>query len=143
MPSVQETPRIGIAAMTSWGEAGNWLSAEGLSAALTERLPSATVEVQPCDVLVPECREVGSAIKKATLAGRTAAERAAGYSAALDGLLTRFPAGAERRPGHAPGPDLGRVVEWIERFEPDVLVGTKGVITRTLAAACRVLGRRI
>lgn len=133
---------IAIAAMTSWGEAGNWLSAQSLAATIASRAPGANVTVRAADELIPAFADVGRAIKAATLDSGGPRERYDRYAAVLHRLGERFPAGFENRPRGPQAADLEPLAAWIRSTRPDVLIATKGVICRGLLAATRLAGIR-
>lgn len=133
---------IGIVAMTSWGEAGNWLSARSLAATIARGAPGAAVRLQAADELLPVFAEAGASIKAATLRSGGPRERHDRYAAVLDGLGARFPPGLEERPGPWAA-ELEALAEWIGSTAPDVLIGTKGIICRALLAAARLAGMRV
>lgn len=132
--------RIGIVTMKSWGEAGNWLSAKSLEAAITGAVPDATVTVQAADALVPMFLRTGEAIKAATIGSRGPGERQERYAAVLGDLGARLPPGFEERAGDA---EFAGLAEWITATAPDLLIATKGVICRALLAAVRLAGARL
>ncbi|MGH3783272.1 MAG: hypothetical protein ACRDRO_22310 [Pseudonocardiaceae bacterium] len=132
--------RILIATMTSWGEAGNWLSAKSLEATIARAAPGASVTVQAADELVPAFRQTGRAIKAATLNSGGPEERKDRYAAVLRALGERFPPGFEERSDGAPTGELNRLADWIAGTKPDLLIATKGVLCRALLAASRLAG---
>jgi UDP-N-acetylglucosamine:LPS N-acetylglucosamine transferase len=120
--------KILVLAMTSWGEAGNWLSGRSLAVTLTAALPDAEVELEAADRLLPGFRAVGDAIKSATVGSRSPAERFSRYAAVLEQLEQQFP------------PDLEQLVRRLEEDPPDVVIGTKGIICRAAIEALRLAG---
>jgi UDP-N-acetylglucosamine:LPS N-acetylglucosamine transferase len=135
--------RILVASMTTWGEKGNWLSGAGLAATLRSRCPEGAVELVPAEELVPELAAVGKAIKSVTLESRGTRERFERYAGVLEGLEGSFPFGFEDEPGLHEGmaEKLARLVDYLKKFQPDVVIGTKGLICRLLLAAGRLAGR--
>jgi len=131
---------IGIVAMTSWGEAGNWLSAKSLETTIRRAVPNATVLVHAAEELVPRFAEVGQAIKVATLNSSGREDRGERYAAVLDTLASRFPPGSEDDVSGAFAAEVARAVEWVSATKPDLLIGTKGIICRALHAATRLAG---
>ena len=135
--------RIVIVTMTSWGEAGNWLSAKSLEATIARAAPGCAVTVQAADELVPAFAQTGQAIKAATLNSRGPQERRNRYAAVLHALGERFPRGFEERPDGAPALEISGLADWIAATRPDLLIATKGVLCRALLAATRLAGIRV
>ena len=75
-----------IVSMTTWGEMGNWLSGKSLGATLAACLPTASVQVEAAESLVPRFQPIGASIKGVTLSSQTPEQRFERYAAILHGL---------------------------------------------------------
>jgi hypothetical protein len=134
--------RILIVSMTTWGEMGNWLSGKALAGALARLTRDAEVQIEAAETLIPRFAATGAAIKEATTASASPVERFARYSEVLRGLEVVLPPGIETAP-HAYPPlaaELEPLRARLAANPPDLVIGTKGVICRTLAAALRLAG---
>jgi len=134
--------RILIVSMTTWGEMGNWLSGKGLAGALARLAPHAEIEIEAAEPLIPRFAATGAAIKEATTASGSPEERFARYSEVLRGLEAVLPPGIETDPGAHPSlaAELEPLCARLRAKPPDLVIGTKGVICRILAAALRLEG---
>ncbi len=131
-----------IVSMTTWGEMGNWLSGKSLETTLTACLPDTSVRIEAAENLIPRFQAVGAAIKQATLDSQTPQERFDRYAAVLRGLEPLFPVGFEDDPRRFPelADELQTLVNYLRAEQPDLVIGTKGVICRALLGALRLAG---
>jgi UDP-N-acetylglucosamine:LPS N-acetylglucosamine transferase len=136
------SPRVAIYAMRTWGELGNLLVARTLKAAI-ESAGGFTVELFEAEDYCPTLRQTGEEIR--LLSQRTAADPPAkrgGYLAIIHSLEERFPAGFEVADPVAE-PVLAES-ELLRRHllatRPDLVIGTKGIISRLLLTAARGAG---
>lgn len=136
------TSLIHIYAMRTWGELGNLLAAKTLGGVLASQIPEARVQVFEAEMFLPRFLEAGEAIKNITLTSSTAAERRTRYLAFMESLEAVFHAGFEDAPDAFWQQELRDWTAHLETTQPDVVIGTKGVISRVLLAAVAITGQR-
>ena len=131
-----------ILAMRTWGELGNLLAARTLASALTSELPGVEVEVLEAEALFPRFARIGAAIEGIAKMPCEPAERHGNYLSFMTQLEEVFPHDLEarERPLGMLDPELDRLVEHFGSTRPDLVVGTKGVISRLCLAALRRAG---
>ncbi|GGK06719.1 hypothetical protein GCM10010123_40610 [Pilimelia anulata] len=134
-------PRIRIVSMRTWGELGNLLAGHTLAAHLRAGLPGAVVDVVEGEELYPPFAGVGAAIRDLVRAGLPPDGVRAGYLRIMDGLTRTLPPDFEAEPPPALRRDLGAVAAHLDRDRPDLVIGTKGVLSRLCHAALHRSGR--
>jgi hypothetical protein len=137
---MSEAPtRILICAMRTWGELGNLLAARTLAAAIEEADPDTTTEVIAGDDVVAPLAQTGGEIRSVSCGSADARERRSGYMAIMARVEAAYPSGFEAQDGW-PAPlaeQIERLAAEIVSHEPDVIIGTKGILTRLCVAAAR------
>jgi hypothetical protein len=130
--------RIVIVAMASWGELGNILAARRLATCLNDVL-DASIDVFKAEDIVPEFARIGARIEEIAKANVEWTTRLEQYRDSMRGLESVFYEGFET--DHIVrgrlSSDIQRVGELIRTTKPDLLVGTKGLISRLLLAGLR------
>lgn len=131
--------RVAVVAMRSWGEFGNRLAAERIRAVLIRQLPSVEISVWDAEDLVPKLEDAGREIRKITLGTRTVAQRSSRYMALMRRLARDFPPGFELRPpaAFAFRAELAALSDRFDERRLDLVIGTKGLISRLCLAAVR------
>jgi hypothetical protein len=133
------TRSVQVISMRTWGELGNLLAGQTLAATLAAGLDRANVTLVEAETLFPQFAEAGAAIRELVAARLPADEVWAGYLRLMADFAGRLPAGLDEDP--VPAATAGRlalVVEHFARTKPDLVIGTKGVISRLSHAALRV-----
>ncbi|MFF3855588.1 hypothetical protein [Micromonospora sp. NPDC002575] len=135
------TRSVQVVSMRTWGELGNLLAGRTLAAALAAGLAEADVTVVEAETIFPQFAEAGAAIRELVAARLPADEVRAGYLRLMADFTGRLPAGLDDDPvPPATAERLASVVAHFTRTRPDLVIGTKGVITRLCHAALRVAG---
>ena len=131
--------KIQIYSMGSWGELGNRLAAETLGDLIREAFPTAHVAADNIENSCPTFAAIGQRILALTLDSTDASQRSLRYVKLMEEVAkTYFP--SEFDLGLLPesiSEDVRRLRDILASTTPDLVIGTKGVISRTLAAARR------
>jgi glycosyltransferase involved in cell wall biosynthesis len=134
--------RIEIVAMRTWGEFGNLLAAQRLARVLAAQLPGAEVNVREAEDFLPRLEAAGAEIRDITITSPTPAVRTARYLALMDRVRAAYPDGLEALdPAQLPfRAELEPLAAHLRAAEPDLVIGTKGVISRLCHAALALGG---
>ncbi|GAA2220482.1 hypothetical protein ACFY2R_28370 [Micromonospora olivasterospora] len=133
------TRSVQVISMRTWGELGNLLAGRTLAATLAAGLEKADVTVVEAETIFPQFAEAGAAIRELVAARLPADEVRAGYLRLMADFTGRLPADLDDDPVPAATAErLAPVVEHFTRTKPDLVIGTKGVISRLSHAALRV-----
>ncbi|MEV6706581.1 hypothetical protein [Micromonospora wenchangensis] len=133
------TRSVQVISMRTWGELGNLLAGRTLAATLAAGLDDVDVTVVEAETIFPQFAEAGAAIRELVAARLPADEVRAGYLSLMADFTDRLPDGLDDDPVPAATADrLTAVVEHFARTKPDLVIGTKGVISRLSHAALRV-----
>ncbi|MFY1622034.1 hypothetical protein ACN261_21740 [Micromonospora sp. WMMD723] len=133
------TRSVQVISMRTWGELGNLLAGRTLAATLAAGLDDVDVTVVEAETIFPQFAEAGAAIRELVAARLPADEVRAGYLRLMADFTSRLPGGLDDDPVPAATADrLTAVVEHFARTKPDLVIGTKGVISRLSHAALRV-----
>lgn len=137
-------PRIHVVSPRTWGEFGNYLAATRFAQVLRDHL-DAEVSLWEAETFLPWVGDIGARIRETTLTSPDAATRTRRYLALMDELAAAWPRDVETAP--SPGPDRQRKLEGLvahlHTSRPDLIVGTKGFISRLCLAAARTAGGRV
>jgi hypothetical protein len=135
---------VQIISMRSWGELGNLLAGRTLAATLAPELPGTSVEVWEAESLFPRFAPIGEEIRR-VVGDRLPPERTRqAYLRVMAGLVEALPPGFEAA-AELPEPlatEIAPLAAHLAATRPDVVVGTKGVISRLCLAALRRSGHR-
>ncbi|WP_432906533.1 hypothetical protein ACQP1S_12740 [Micromonospora matsumotoense] len=133
------TRSVQVISMRTWGELGNLLAGRTLAATLAAGLDDAEVTVVEAETLFPQFAEAGAAIRELVAARLPADEVRAGYLRLMTDFTDRLPAGLDDDPLPAATVDrLAPVADHFAQTKPDLVIGTKGVISRLSHAALRI-----
>lgn len=126
-----------ILSMRTWGEMGNWLSGHALAEALACEMPSWQVEQLATDHLVPRLAEAGAQIRRLTKQHTQPRPRFIAYTQLMERLTSEYPPGFEEASSIPAdlSADLQILSNTITASEPDIVIGTKGIICRLALAA--------
>jgi hypothetical protein len=134
-------PVIQIIAMRSWGELGNLLAARTLAPALTEGLGNVRVQVLEAEDFFPRLASIGARIERLARAEVAPADRRMRYLQLLAPLAERFFSGFEvADASRSLAGELELLVRHLQRTQPDVVIGMKGLVSRLCLAAARRAG---
>lgn len=136
------TKTIQIIAMRTWGELGNLLAAKILAGVLGQQLPEVNIQVIEAETLLPRFGPIGATISKIAKTPGEPASRYQQYMAMMDQVAEVFYQGFEVDTP-IKGPLASEIQAFVEHFrqtKPDLVVGTKGVISRVCLAALRQAG---
>lgn len=136
------TGRIQVLGMRTWGEFGNILAATRLARVIEAQHPDCVVELYEAEEFFPRFEEIGAEIRALTVESPDAATRARRYLALMSRLAAEFPQGFEAGDPRALTfvSALESLAGHFRRTRPDVVVGTKGVISRVAQSALRLAG---
>lgn len=127
----------------SWGQLGNLNSASRLAQKLeAQKLENMQFLVQPIEDCCPLVAIAGEAMRSVTATSRTPKDRQRRYMEIIDDLNARFPAGFESDPAFVHD-DIDLLASHIDVFNPDLIIATKGFLSRLAYAATRRLERTI
>lgn len=135
-------PGIEIVAMRTWGELGNLLAAKTLAAALGEGADGLPCQVVEAESLFPRFAGIGESIRRVATTPAAPQVRFRRYLDLMDEIAPLFPPGLEEA-DVLPEPLESEIRPMAEHFaatRPDLVVGTKGVISRLCRAALRRAG---
>ncbi|MEU7959345.1 hypothetical protein [Micromonospora humida] len=133
------TRSVQVISMRTWGELGNLLAGRTLAATLAAGLDDVDVTVVEAETIFPQFAEAGAAIRELVAARLPADEVRAGYLSLMADFTGRLPGGLDDDPVPAATADrLAAVVEHFATTKPDLVIGTKGVISRLSRAALRI-----
>lgn len=133
--------RIQVISPRTWGEFGNYLAASRFTNVLRDHI-DARVTLYEAESMLPWVGEVGGRIRTITLTSPDTATRTERYLALMAELAVRWPAGFEA--GTLPTASADQLAGLVAHFRattPDLVVGTKGFITRLCLAAIRLADR--
>ncbi|MFI9202959.1 Moenomycin biosynthesis protein MoeGT1 [Streptomyces sp. NPDC053048] len=137
-------PRIHVISPRTWGEFGNYLAATRFARVLEEHL-DAEVSLWEAESMLPWVGDIGARIRDITLTSPTPATRTERYLALMDELAKDWPRDVEVAP--LAGTERERRLEGMaghfRKHAPDLVVGTKGFISRLCVAAVRLAGGRV
>jgi len=129
---------------SSWGQLGNLNSARRLASHLNERMEGWSFAVEPVEQHLPFVAEIGQQMRHLAKATQDPRERRERYKACIAQIAQDFPPGFERggtaRRGEA---ELGAFAGYIATAAPDLVIGTKGIVTRLADAASRQIGSAV
>jgi UDP-N-acetylglucosamine:LPS N-acetylglucosamine transferase len=133
--------RIEIVAMKTWGELGNLLAAKTLAAVLRDGIEGSIVTVIEAETLFPRFRQIGMQIEQIVRSEDTPALIRRNYRRLFSSLTKVFYSGFEvdLDLGEPLSSEIDGLVSYFRRREPDVIIGTKGLITRLCLAAANRL----
>lgn len=126
--------------MTTWGELGNFLSGSCLVSALKSKHPDYSIDIVPAEYIFPVFEEVGRRIRRLSLEATTAAERYEQYCDCLNYYEETYFSRIESTFDEA---DFAKLKVLILNTNPDVIIGTKGVIARVCSVLVERLGLTI
>ena len=134
--------QVSIYAMRTWGELGNLLIARTLKGAI-ESQPGFAVRLFEAEDFCPSLGRTGEEIRR--LSQRTVGDPAArrtGYLGLIADLEERFPAGfeVEEPPSPAVLEETAALGGHLAATRPDLVIGTKGIISRLCLSAARRAG---
>lgn len=122
-----------IISMSTWGELGNWLSGKTLSDMLQTDIPDAQITQIKAESVYQHFASIGLQIKSATLAATDPEARQLAYCGILEKYENHFESLQTL--------DLSELKATLSLLNPDVVIGTKGVICRICIEALRQLHR--
>jgi UDP-N-acetylglucosamine:LPS N-acetylglucosamine transferase len=132
-------PKIEIVAMRSWGEFGNYLAATTLARSIETRMRAVELTLHAAEDFVPRLRMIGDDIATVTVGSPDSATRARRYAALMERLDAFFYRGFEIDRATAPRADeLESLARHFRASRPDLVIGTKGLISRLCVAALRL-----
>jgi hypothetical protein len=131
--------QVQVLSPRTWGEFGNVLAATRFARALRDAT-DAEVTLVEAESILPWLGDIGAEIRAITLASPDADTRSRRYLGLMDRLARRFPRGFEVDPDPSHCAQVASLVEHFRRTWPDVVVGTKGLISRLALLASRVSG---
>ncbi|MDP5279858.1 hypothetical protein Q9Q95_13065 [Sphingomonas sp. DG1-23] len=136
--------RIHILSAGTWGEMGNQLAARAL-ASVVEQAGHDIVGCGPIEEIAPLFATIGARIRALTFEAAGPQDRARRYLSLMNELAAEvFTPGFELTGGNPVlAPTIEAVAEAIGASGADVVIGTKGAITRIAVAAARKLDRPI
>jgi hypothetical protein len=136
--------RIHVISPRTWGEFGNFLAATRFTRAVRERFADAEVTTYEAEPMVPWLGEVGRQIRTITLDSPDTATRTGRYLRLMDDIARRYPAGFEvAEPDEPTRRTLTGLVAHLDTHRPDLVVGTKGFVSRLCLAAARRSGHPV
>ncbi|MFC5144780.1 Moenomycin biosynthesis protein MoeGT1 [Streptomyces aureoversilis] len=137
-------PRIHVISPRTWGEFGNYLAATRFARVLQEHL-DAEVSLWEAESMLPWVGDIGARIRDITLTSSDTGTRTERYLALMSELATAWPRDFEIVPTAGAGREhmLDGMVAHLRENAPDLVVGTKGFISRLCVAAARAAGGRV
>lgn len=137
--------RLLILCASTWGQFGNVNAAKRLARLIGPLFdPRVEIVVQPAEQWLPFVERAGTRMREIASTSAGPEERRERYLEFIGELEARFPAGFESNP-HFVGEDcdLDQLAARIAEFDPQLIVGTKGFISRLAQAALLRAGRDI
>lgn len=136
--TAEEPVDVHIFAGKTWGAMGNFLAASHLGSVLSRSGPYRTA-VFAIEEFVPWAADAGRTIKQLSLEATHADDLHRRYLSFADSCEHDLPAGFEVAGGASPI-DVSALLDHLDRSRPDIVVATKGVISRMLTWCVRHLG---
>lgn len=128
--------KIEIIAMKSWGELGNLLAAKTLATHLNKLFSNVDVIVTEAETLFPVFQEIGEKIRIALTIDESPVKRCQRYFHVMQNLEKIFFEDFEI--SHQFSPELSAYINsfdfHLKKSKPDIVVGTKGVLSRIFYA---------
>jgi len=119
----------------TWGQFGNLNAAKRLALLLAPHFGGEReIVVEPAEPWSPVIAESGRKMREIAAGSAGPEQRRSRYLALIGALESRFPAGFETEPGPI-GADVAPFAERIAQIDPEIVVGTKGFISRLAQAA--------
>jgi hypothetical protein len=142
--TVYRKKRILVLGMRTWGQFGNYLAATRLAHVLRDSLPEADVDLREAESFLPSLASIGAQIRDLTLESPDATTRSRRYLHLMETLKQRFPQGFELGDPDALAfsDELEALAGHLRGHRPDIVIGTKGVISRLSISALRMAGHR-
>lgn len=142
--AIVQKKRILVLGMRTWGQFGNYLAATRLAHVLRDSMPETDVDLREAESFLPSLASIGAQIRDLTLESPDAAERSRRYLQLMEALKQRFPQGFEQDDPNALAfsDELEALAAHLREQRPDIVIGTKGVISRLLISALRMAGHR-
>jgi hypothetical protein len=137
--------RIIIICARTWGQMGNLLAAQRLAEMLKiHMVHGSSIEVRPAEELCPGVARTGQCMLEIASTSSSQVERRERYLALIEELQAEYPPGFECDAETIDErPDVRSLAEFLKRHEPDLIIGTKGFLSRLAEAAVRYLGINI
>lgn len=134
--------RILVLGMRTWGQFGNYLAATRLAHVVRASVPEVEVELREAESFLPSLASVGAQIRTLTLESPDALTRSERYLQLMDTLKKHYPEGFElgEPTALAFSDELEVLAGYFREQRPDIVIGTKGVISRLVISALRLAG---
>lgn len=128
-----------ILCAATWGELGNLNAANRLAEVIRQRAGAGThVAIQPAEEWCEAIASSGRRIRALASGSQSPDQRGARYLALVDALQARFPPGFETDEDFADAEcDLDAMGARIAAANPDLVIGTKGLLSRIAQGAVR------
>lgn len=130
-----------VLGMKTWGQLGNKIAAMRLGESIAKFNNISSVEVVFADDLIPILKKTGTKIRVLSKAAVSEKEKYRSYMEIQDCLLEYFPKGFEvSSVSDFTAEGIRLLKEYISAYQPDVILGTKGLISRICFFLVRELG---
>ena len=129
--------RLLILCASTWGQFGNLNAARRLARWLEPLMPAGTLMVQPAEEWCPVVARAGARMRDIASTSSGAKQRGARYLSLIRELEARFPPDFEKDAHGLAGFDAEAMAAAVDHFDPQLVIGTKGFVTRLADAVLR------
>ena len=137
--------RILIIAMKTWGELGNYLAAKSLARTIHDVMPDVHIRIEESEKYVPVFSAFGREIKEIHFNDFSSRKIKQAYMGIMAKIERIFPPQFELMDTFdgTIREYFNKLLEDISLFKPDIIIGTKGIISRICSAVVRSNGLNI